>query len=90
MPSHSLGSVCRLAGNALFAGDVVFVGGTISLLNVPGCELANYRAHMGRLAGLGVRAPLPGHALFCPDGGQAQIDRVITELGQSRLPPNLH
>ena len=45
--------MCLQVGDALFAGDVVFVGGTISLLNVPGCELANYRACMGRLAGLG-------------------------------------
>lgn len=89
VPSHSLGSVCFQVGDALLSGDVVFVGGTISLLNVPGCELANYRANMRRLAGLGVRALLPGHSLFCLEGGQRHIDRAITELGYSRPPRNL-
>lgn len=95
VPSHTPGSVCYLVtGPAveermLFPGDVLFVGGRVSVINVPGCELAAYRRWVPRLAGLGIRALYPGHQAWCVKGGQRHIDAVIEQLRGSRLPRNL-
>jgi glyoxylase-like metal-dependent hydrolase (beta-lactamase superfamily II) len=84
VPGHSRGSICYLAEidgrRCLFAGDVVFCGGWISLLNCPGSSLSDYRESIGRLAGLGVDALLPGHFGFTLGMGQAHIDAAIRGL----------
>jgi len=73
-------------GRVLFAGDVVFINGILGLLNYPGSDLANYRRHLGRLAGLGVDALLPSHLLFTIGDGQRHIDRAIEQLREGFVP----
>jgi hydroxyacylglutathione hydrolase len=71
---------------ALFAGDIVFINGIIGLINYPGSDLAAYRANLGRLAGLGIDALLPGHLLFTLGDGQRHIDAAIQHLNEGFVP----
>lgn len=71
---------------ALFAGDIVFINGIIGLINYPGSDLALYRANLGRLAGLGIDALLPGHLLFTLGDGQRHIDLAIRRLTEGFVP----
>ena len=75
-----LGVASAVASAALF--------GTISLLNCDGSSLTGYRRHIGRLAGLGVEALLPGHGGFCLGGGQGHIDVAIEAFKSIWPPPN--
>jgi glyoxylase-like metal-dependent hydrolase (beta-lactamase superfamily II) len=68
------------AGRVLFAGDIVFASGIIGLINYPGSDLTQYRDNIGRLAGLGIDALLPGHLLFTLGNGQRHIDLAIKHL----------
>lgn len=64
---HAGDHVCYLTEldgrTACFVGDAVYPDGSISLLNVPGSSLADYRADIGNLAERDVDALLPGHGL---------------------------
>ena len=90
VPGHSACSMCYFLAEGeracLFTGDTVFLFGTVSLLNCDGSSLTGYRRHIGRLAGLGVEALLPGHGGFCLGGGQGHIDAAI-EAFKSIWPP---
>ena len=92
LPGHSTDSICYLLAEGervcLFTGDTVFVGGGISLLNCDGSSLTSYRRHIGRLAGLGVEALLPGHSSLCLGGGQEHIDTAIEAFKSIWPPPN--
>lgn len=94
VPSHSRGSVCFLmdaggdAGRVLFSGDVVFVGGSVSVINVEGCDLAAYRRHIGKLAHLDVQGLFPGHLLFRVADAQRHVSAAVEALQGSRLPPS--
>jgi glyoxylase-like metal-dependent hydrolase (beta-lactamase superfamily II) len=87
---HSEDSFCLLCelsvGRALFAGDVVFYGGVLGLINAPGSSLEGYRSDFGRLAGLAADALLPGHGLFTLRGGQRHIDCAAEQLRRGFLP----
>ncbi len=89
-PGHSKGSLSYLLLNhenrALFVGDTLFVGGRINLLNVPGSDLADYRAHLRNLQGLNVDALLPGHDVFCLAGGQDHVNKCIADLAGLTVP----
>lgn len=89
-PGHSLGSTSYLLESdgyrALFSGDAVFLGGFISLLNVPGSDPADYRRHLPALAGLGVDGLYPGHYLFAVRRGQQHVDLALERLRRSVLP----
>ncbi len=91
VPGHSLGSICYLVEDGgyrmLFSGDTVFHGGTIGLGNWAGSSLEDYRRYIGRLAGLGVEALLPGHFLWTLRDGQAHLDKAIENLEQAWVPP---
>jgi glyoxylase-like metal-dependent hydrolase (beta-lactamase superfamily II) len=93
VPSHTPGSLCISVdapeGELLFTGDVLFVGGMISLINVEGCELTAYRRNIIRLADARADGLYPGHLLFCVSGGQRHVDSVVAQLQMSRLPRNL-
>ncbi len=95
VPSHSPGSVCYLldagagGGRQLFSGDVVFVGGRVSIINAPGCELAAYRNHIAKLAGLDVQALFPGHLVVRLTGAQRHVSAAVNAFQGSRLPPTL-
>jgi glyoxylase-like metal-dependent hydrolase (beta-lactamase superfamily II) len=84
VPGHSEAITAYLVdtpmGRLLFAGDIVFINGIIGLINYPGSDLAQYRAHIGRLGNLGIDALLPGHLLFTLGDGQRHIDQAIRHL----------
>jgi glyoxylase-like metal-dependent hydrolase (beta-lactamase superfamily II) len=71
-----------------FVGDAVYPDGSISLLNVPGSSLADYRADVDRLTGRGVDALLPGHGLPLLREGQEAIDRAAEALSGMSTPPS--
>jgi hydroxyacylglutathione hydrolase len=91
VPGHSPGSLCFLlddgARRILIAGDTVFFGGTIGLGNWAGSDLAAYRQHIGRLAGLGVEILLPGHFLWTLVDGQSHLDQAVGNLQLAWVPP---
>lgn len=77
-PGHSRGHLCfktTVAGRrTLFAGDLVFYGGQISLQNIWDCEIPAYAASMQKLDGAGIDALLPGHLAVTLHTGQRHID----------------
>ena len=91
-PGHSAGSTCYLVKGArrtyLFCGDVMFAKGEILLLNCPGSSLEDYRAHIGRLADLGVDALMPGHGMFSLTHGQEHIAKCLANFRSLLPPPN--
>jgi len=92
VPGHSIATTSFLAVwpdyRALFAGDVVFPGGFISLIKVPGSDLAAYRAALPRLAGLDVDGLFPGHQLFVISDAQRHIDLALERMERSVIPNN--
>ncbi len=94
VPGHNPGCLCYLVEvdgrRALFPGDTISFGGVISVGNWPGCDLQAYRAHLQKLAGLGVDALLPGHLLWTIGGGQEHIDKAIRAFAGLWPPPNIN
>jgi glyoxylase-like metal-dependent hydrolase (beta-lactamase superfamily II) len=90
VPGHSPGICAYLLDlpgrRMLFAADIVFFNGVIGLINHPGSDLATYRAHLPRLAGLGVDALLSGHLLFALRDGQRHIDRALGRMTKGFVP----
>lgn len=70
-----------------FVGDAVYPDGAISLLNVPGSSLADYRADIDSLADQDVDALLPGHGLPLLADGQTAIDDAREALAGMSSPP---
>ncbi|GCE15740.1 MBL fold metallo-hydrolase [Tengunoibacter tsumagoiensis] len=64
-PGHCAGALSFLVHwqgqRGLIAGDVIFPGGRISLLNLPDCSLSDYSTTIARLAELKIDFLLPGH-----------------------------
>jgi len=87
---HSPDSICYLVEidgkRNLFAGDVLFYGGVIGLINAPGSSMDGYRKELKKLAGLNVDGLFPGHMLFTVKGGQAHIDAAIEQCGKGQIP----
>lgn len=71
-----------------FVGDAVYPDGSISLLNVPGSSLADYRADADALTGRGVDALLPGHGHPTLADGQKAIEAAATALAGMSTPPS--
>lgn len=92
VPGHTPGSTVYLVETGerreVFSGDTALVGGFISLINVPGCDLAAYRESMPRLAGIQADGLYPGHWVWCVRDGQKHIDDIIRQLRRSRPPRN--
>lgn len=73
----------------LIAGDIVFYGGLVGLINAPDSSLQAYREDIGKLAGLGVDILLPGHGLFTLTNGQRHIDVAREELNKGFVPRSI-
>lgn len=71
-----------------FAGDAVFPGGDISLLNTPDSSLADYRGDIGNLQGRGIEALLPGHELPRLKDGQKSVEKASDALAGMYSPPS--
>jgi glyoxylase-like metal-dependent hydrolase (beta-lactamase superfamily II) len=65
---------------ACFIGDAVYPDGSISLLNVPGSSLADYRTDIENLRGRDVDSLLPGHGLPRLRDGQQSIADAAAAL----------
>ena len=70
----------------LFAGDVVFYGGIIGLIDAPGSTMDGYRRDLAKLSGLNVDGLFPGHYLFTVAGGQRHIDAAIASCEKEMVP----
>lgn len=77
-PGHSRGHLCfkgPIDGRVtLFAGDLVFYGGEISLQNIWDCEIPAYARSMSKFSGAGIDTLLPGHLAVTLRDGQRHID----------------
>jgi glyoxylase-like metal-dependent hydrolase (beta-lactamase superfamily II) len=65
---------------ACFIGDAVYPDGSISLLNVPGSSLADYRTDIENLLGRDIDSLLTGHGLPKLRDGQQSIAEAATAL----------
>jgi hydroxyacylglutathione hydrolase len=87
---HSPDSHCFLTEidgrNCLFAGDVVFYGGILGVINIAGSGMEGYRSDLPKLRGLRVDGFFPGHGLFVLRDGQRHIEMAIDQLGKGFLP----
>lgn len=87
---HSPDSICYLVEiggkRNLFAGDVLFYGGIIGLINAPGSTMEGYRQDLQKLANLNIDGLFPGHFLFTVTGGQRHIDAAIEQCGKGSIP----
>lgn len=70
-----------------FVGDAVYPDGSISLLNVPGSSLADYRTDIGVLADRDIDVLLPGHGMARLADGQAAVERAAEALEGMSTPP---
>lgn len=71
-----------------FVGDAIYPDGSISLLNVPGSSLADYRADIGNLTGHDIDALLPGHGYPLLTDGQEAIETAAEALAGMSTPPS--
>jgi len=87
---HSRDSFCFLARidgrDSIFAGDVVFYGGVLGVINVEGSGMEGYRSDLHKLQGLGIEGFFPGHGLFAITGGQRHIDKAIEQTKKGFIP----
>ena len=92
-PGHAAGHLAFLAKvdgpTALFAGDLVFFGGRVSLEHTWDCNIQALAASMERLAGAGVDALLPGHHAVSVRDGQRHVDRANRLFGRGFVPPSV-
>ena len=90
-PGHADGHLSLLleydGRRSLFAGDLVFHGGTILLQNTHDCRLDELSASLRKLRGLGLDALLPGHFTPSLRDGQRHIERANRVLDQLLIPP---
>jgi glyoxylase-like metal-dependent hydrolase (beta-lactamase superfamily II) len=77
-PGHSDGHLCFQGlvdgRTVLFAGDLIFFGGQISLQNIWDCRIQEYAASLGKLRDAGIDVLLPGHLSVSLQRGQRHID----------------
>ncbi len=87
---HSRDSICYLTESDdrrdLFAGDVLFYGGVIGLIDAPGSTMEGYRRELKKLAELNIDGLFPGHYLFTVNGGQRHIDAAIEACEKAAVP----
>jgi hydroxyacylglutathione hydrolase len=89
-PGHSHGHISfksTVDGQViLFAGDLVFYGGQISLQNIWDCEIPSYAESMSKLDGAGIDVLLPGHLAVTLRTGQRHIDAANTLFERVYVP----
>jgi glyoxylase-like metal-dependent hydrolase (beta-lactamase superfamily II) len=73
----------------LFAGDTVFFGGKILLINTRDCNLHEYKETIYKLAKLKVDMLLPSHGSPSLSNGQRHLQIAKNTLDSLSIPPNL-
>ena len=90
---HSQDSYCYLTNvdgkKSIFAGDSVFYGGVLGVINVEGSGMEGYRTDLPKLQGLGVEGFFPGHGLITLRAGQRHIDKAIEQSGRGFMPQQI-
>jgi glyoxylase-like metal-dependent hydrolase (beta-lactamase superfamily II) len=90
---HSADSFAFLFEHAgrrcLIAGDIVFYGGILGLINTPDSSLQSYLEDFPKLANLSLDVLLPGHGLFTLAGAQRHIDTAQAELDKGFVPRSI-
>lgn len=92
-PGHADGHLAFLvrAGTTrlLCSGDLVFYGGSVSLLNTWDCRIQAYADSMARLRDARVDALLPGHHGVSLAGGQGHVDAANRRFDAGLVPPSI-
>jgi glyoxylase-like metal-dependent hydrolase (beta-lactamase superfamily II) len=92
-PGHAAGHLAYLVdegtATTLLSGDLVFWGGTVSLLATWDCDLQTLLASLRRLDGLAVDALLPGHHGLVLRDGQAHLDKANRLIHAGFVPPSI-
>jgi len=90
-PGHSSGHLSLLLEHqgqrSLFAGDVVFHGGTVLLQSIHDCSVVELTRSLRKLRDLAVDALYPGHLAFSRSRGQRHIERANAVLDTLLVPP---
>ena len=73
----------------LIAGDIVFYGGILGLINTPDSSLQSYLEDLPKLANLALDVLLPGHGLFTLAGAQRHIAAAQAELDKGFVPRSI-
>jgi glyoxylase-like metal-dependent hydrolase (beta-lactamase superfamily II) len=92
-PGHADGHICLLMEHEdmrmLFAGDLVFYGGMISLLPFADCRLQELVSSLRKVRSLEITALLAGHGSLALSEGQSHIEEANLILDHGRIPPSL-
>ena len=92
-PGHALGHLAFLGDldgpTVLFAGDLVFYGGRVSLENTWDCNIQQLAASMGKLRDAGIDALLPGHHGVSLREGQRHVDTANRRFDRGFVPPSV-
>jgi glyoxylase-like metal-dependent hydrolase (beta-lactamase superfamily II) len=92
-PGHADGHICLVmehdAKRILFAGDLVFFGGVVSLLTFADCRLSELVTSLRKVRPLEITTLLPGHGALAISEGHLHIEEANLVLDHSRIPPSL-
>lgn len=92
-PGHADGHICLLLEHdgkrVLFAGDLVFWGGVVSLLTFADCRLSELVSSLRKVRTLEITTLLPGHGALAITEGQFHIEEANVVLDHARIPPSL-
>ena len=92
-PGHAAGHLALLGAldgpTVLFAGDLLFYGGRVSLEHTWDCDIRALAASMGKLRGAGIDALLPGHHSLSLSDGQRHVDTANRLFDHGFVPPSV-
>ncbi|MDP8944289.1 MAG: MBL fold metallo-hydrolase [Actinomycetota bacterium] len=92
-PGHAAGHLALLGAldgpTVLFAGDLVFYGGRVSLEHTWDCNIQALAASMGKLRDAGIDALLPGHHSLSLSDGQRHVDTANRLFDRGFVPPSV-
>jgi glyoxylase-like metal-dependent hydrolase (beta-lactamase superfamily II) len=92
-PGHADGHICLVMEHdgkrILFAGDLVFFGGVVSLLTFADCRLSELVTSLRKVRPLEITTLLPGHGALAISEGHLHIEEANLVLDHSRIPPSL-
>lgn len=92
-PGHCAGHVSYLLKTddslALFAGDLVFFNGKVSIQFIDDCDVFAIGNSIRKFERAGIDMLLPGHELFVLKGAQKHIDKAMDTLARLALPESI-
>ena len=92
-PGHAAGHLAFLGAfdgaTVLFAGDLVFFGGRVSLEHTWDCNIQQLSTSVAKLRGAGIDALLPGHHGVTLRDGQRHVDAADRRFSRGFVPPSV-